>query len=305
MDHSGPVEVLPPPKAGDKHGAKLVYANGVTVEHNGRLRRRFLRQRRRGPGQPRQVHLQARQRDDCRLYRQQRPQDTPAQAAGAEGRAGLPQRREDPALRQQEPPQRLPRSASKTRKKPITSEQVGARSAICCHLMNQVYYHGAEDPLGPGEAGIRRRHRRPASGSPATTAARGAFRHFTRSCAAAGDRASSCGMESSAARGSPRNTPRTISNWSAGGVARSMKRNFRPRNSQPPPPLPSSHSWRIDVAQSLGQIQSMGKKNYRMHPSSSIFPASLPARDYSRFFFSCLAELTIGNRELTTWYTMS
>ena len=29
-----------------------------------------------------------------------------------------------------------------SRKKPITSEQVGGRSAICCHLMNQAYYHG-------------------------------------------------------------------------------------------------------------------------------------------------------------------
>jgi hypothetical protein len=29
----------------------------------------------------------------------------------------------------------------KSRKKPITSEQVGARSAICCHLMNQAYIH--------------------------------------------------------------------------------------------------------------------------------------------------------------------
>ena len=31
----------------------------------------------------------------------------------------------------------------KSRKKPITSEQVGARSAICCHLLNQSYYHHA------------------------------------------------------------------------------------------------------------------------------------------------------------------
>jgi hypothetical protein len=29
----------------------------------------------------------------------------------------------------------------KSRKKPITSEQIGARSAICCHLMNQAYIH--------------------------------------------------------------------------------------------------------------------------------------------------------------------
>ncbi|MBI1320672.1 MAG: gfo/Idh/MocA family oxidoreductase [Candidatus Hydrogenedens sp.] len=28
-----------------------------------------------------------------------------------------------------------------SRKKPITSEQVGGRSAICCHLMNQAYYN--------------------------------------------------------------------------------------------------------------------------------------------------------------------
>ncbi|HEY0548488.1 MAG TPA: Gfo/Idh/MocA family oxidoreductase, partial [Verrucomicrobiae bacterium] len=33
MDDSGPVEVLPPATAGKKRGAKLVYANGVSVEH--------------------------------------------------------------------------------------------------------------------------------------------------------------------------------------------------------------------------------------------------------------------------------
>ncbi len=33
MDDSGPVEVRPPETAGDKRGATLVYANGVTVTH--------------------------------------------------------------------------------------------------------------------------------------------------------------------------------------------------------------------------------------------------------------------------------
>ena len=38
-----------------------------------------------------------------------------------------------------------------TRKKPITSEIVGGRTAICCHLMNLTYYHGEKikwDPAG-------------------------------------------------------------------------------------------------------------------------------------------------------------
>jgi len=27
------------------------------------------------------------------------------------------------------------------RKKPVTSEQIGGRTAICCHLLNQLYYN--------------------------------------------------------------------------------------------------------------------------------------------------------------------
>jgi hypothetical protein len=39
----------------------------------------------------------------------------------------------------------------KSRKKPITSEQVGARSAICCHLINQSYYHRARLKWNPAK----------------------------------------------------------------------------------------------------------------------------------------------------------
>jgi Oxidoreductase family, C-terminal alpha/beta domain len=37
----------------------------------------------------------------------------------------------------------------KSRKKPITSEQVGGHSAICCHLMNLTYYHGQKIKWNP------------------------------------------------------------------------------------------------------------------------------------------------------------
>jgi hypothetical protein len=39
----------------------------------------------------------------------------------------------------------------KSRKKPITSEQIGARSAICCHLINQSYYHHAQLKWNPAK----------------------------------------------------------------------------------------------------------------------------------------------------------
>jgi predicted dehydrogenase len=40
-------------------------------------------------------------------------------------------------------------SSVEKRTKPITNEQVGGRSAICCHLMNQAYYNHAEIKWNP------------------------------------------------------------------------------------------------------------------------------------------------------------
>ena len=37
----------------------------------------------------------------------------------------------------------------RSRKKPNTNEQVGGRSAICCHLMNQGYFHHARFKWDP------------------------------------------------------------------------------------------------------------------------------------------------------------
>ena len=39
----------------------------------------------------------------------------------------------------------------KARKKPITHEGIGGRSAICCHLMNLAYYHGQKLKWDPAK----------------------------------------------------------------------------------------------------------------------------------------------------------
>jgi len=38
-----------------------------------------------------------------------------------------------------------------SRKRPITNEEVGGRSAICCHLLNQAYYNHAVIKWNPGK----------------------------------------------------------------------------------------------------------------------------------------------------------
>ena len=92
MDDSGPVEVLPPEKPDAKRGAKLVYANGVTVEHKDGFGVHFFGTEGRSPGQPRPVRLQARQRDDRLLHRHDGQEDL-LRGGGAEGGAGVPQGR--------------------------------------------------------------------------------------------------------------------------------------------------------------------------------------------------------------------
>jgi predicted dehydrogenase len=42
-------------------------------------------------------------------------------------------------------------SCVKSRSKPVASEQIGGRTAICCHLMNQLYYHNATIKWDPAK----------------------------------------------------------------------------------------------------------------------------------------------------------
>ncbi|MEZ5329653.1 MAG: Gfo/Idh/MocA family oxidoreductase [Verrucomicrobiales bacterium] len=140
MDASGPVESRPPAEKGAKRGATLVYANGVTVTHGGGIGVHFF-------GTEGEVEV-TRGR-----FHFVHKGETKARFLSREDRVSL-----DSQLQKAEkdflgeaPKIQLYRSDNhlrdfltcvETRKKPITHEGVGGRSAICCHLMNLAYYHG-------------------------------------------------------------------------------------------------------------------------------------------------------------------
>lgn len=138
MDDSGPVEVLPPEKPGAKRGAKLVYAKGVVVEHTDGFGVHFF-------GTEGEVLV------NRGRFVFKRGKETIASFTGQEKKtscAAEVQKAEreflkDAKIRLYESRNHLTdfMECIASRKKPITSEQVGGRSAICCHLMNLVYWH--------------------------------------------------------------------------------------------------------------------------------------------------------------------
>ena len=150
MDNSGPIKVLPPKGKGQHKGAKLIYANGIEVNHVGNAygglhfygdqgeikvhRGKF------------EVFLDGKKvaghdPDDRRssLYRQLMftektyLKDAKVKLYKSEDHTG----------------DFLKCVAS--RKKPITNEIVGGHSVICCHLMNQTYYNHAVIDWNPQE----------------------------------------------------------------------------------------------------------------------------------------------------------
>ncbi|MCX6995983.1 MAG: Gfo/Idh/MocA family oxidoreductase [Kiritimatiellaeota bacterium] len=161
MDASGPVEVQPA-AAGADSGAKLVYANGIFVEHKSAgFGVHFF-------GTNGEVKVNRGRFD---LVVAGKSLTLPEKAGEADGKknkasgkknkascAALVQAAEREYL--QNPKVRLYVSTThvsnfmecvKTRKKPITSEQIGGRSAICCHLLNQSYYHNAKLQWDPAK----------------------------------------------------------------------------------------------------------------------------------------------------------
>jgi predicted dehydrogenase len=154
MDDSGPVEVLPPSNAGDKSGATLVYANGITVKHvaghplvvnsvdfvgsSGRVQvtRDLFSFERDGKIIAR---YRGKEDEDTNLTQQlRRAQDL-----------GL----KDAKVRLYTSQNHLADflACVKSRKKPITNEQVGGRTAICCHLMNLAYLHHQKIKWNPAK----------------------------------------------------------------------------------------------------------------------------------------------------------
>ncbi len=152
MDNSGPVEVIPPEDEKATSGCKFVYSNGITLEHKNN-----------GFG----VHFFG-SKGEVKVNRGQFvliiEGKTIAEFTDIQKKEGKIKCADEVNKAEQAYLQnakiQLYKSKShtndfmeclKSRKKPITSEIVGAHSAICCHLMNQSYYHHARFTWDPAK----------------------------------------------------------------------------------------------------------------------------------------------------------
>jgi predicted dehydrogenase len=146
MDKSGPVEVITPEDPKAKRGAKLVYANGVYVLHkdgfgvdffgtNGEVRvnrGKFV------------LIVDGKTIADFSIDRKKGDPE-PDTSCAAEVRKAEKLYLKDPRVKLYVSKQHISdfMQCVKSRQEPITNAEVGARSAICCHLLNQSYYHHA------------------------------------------------------------------------------------------------------------------------------------------------------------------
>lgn len=147
MDNSGPVEVITPADPNAKRGAKLLYANGVTVEHKDGFGVDFF-----GSGGEVKVNrgqfvliVDGKTITDFsgKRSKEDAPDPIKASSCGAACRKATDLYLRDAKIKLYASTNHISDflACVKSRKKPITSEQVGGRSAICCHLINQSYYH--------------------------------------------------------------------------------------------------------------------------------------------------------------------
>ncbi len=140
-DDSGPIEAKPPQdwkKSKSKRGAQLVYSNGSTVTHKNGFGVHF---------QGADGEVKVNRGRFAFTYKGKEISKFERRGDGSLGSAL--QKAEKSFLNNAKT--KLYKSnhhirdflaCVESRKKPITNEIVGARSAICCHLMNQAYYNG-------------------------------------------------------------------------------------------------------------------------------------------------------------------
>ena len=147
MDDSGPVEVIAARDPKARRGAKLVYTGGIPVEHVNGFGIQFF-------GDGGEVLVNRGQfvlivgGKTVASYKGRENTETSCKAEVQKAQAAY---LKDAKVRLYVSQNHITDflACVKTRKKPITSEQVGARSAICCHLLNQSYYHHASFKWDP------------------------------------------------------------------------------------------------------------------------------------------------------------
>lgn len=146
MDDSGPVKVLPPKKKGQGKGVKFIYSNGIELNHVSGYGTHFF-------GDKGEVKVHRGKFELILDGKKVAGHDNNDRTSSLQRQLASVEKNylKDAKVK-------LYKSKShvqdfikcvETRKKPITSEIVGGRSAICCHLMNQAYYNHAEIDWDP------------------------------------------------------------------------------------------------------------------------------------------------------------
>jgi predicted dehydrogenase len=138
MDNSGPVEALPPEKQGSKIGAVLKYANGIKITHASGYGTHFF-------GDKGEVKVDRGQFELILDGKKVAGYTEGDRSASFDREVILTERNflKDAKVKLYKSNDHITDflKCVESRKKPITNEIIGARSAICCHLMNQTYYN--------------------------------------------------------------------------------------------------------------------------------------------------------------------
>lgn len=149
-DDSGPIEAQPPAKQGDMRGARLIYDKGIYVEHKNGFGVHFY-------GTEGEVQVNRGKFTFTRngeLISQWVDKDKDKDRNSLEYQVAKAEKEflKDAKIKlyksSNHPTDFL--DCMRTRTKPNTNEQVGGRTAIACHLMNQSYYNHATlkwDPI--------------------------------------------------------------------------------------------------------------------------------------------------------------